>query len=154
MARTPDRTPGPSIEEETQYEDRGVGNDPTIPGALRYVNGEFRMLDGAGVFNPRTGGGGGITEPQHSGLDSLVHLIAENSFEEVTYTGARVDAISIWTDSGKTVKIREELFTYVGNKVTVIVRNQYDGAGVLESTITETLTYTGSKLISIDRVLS
>ena len=61
MARTPDRTPGPSLEEETQYEDRGAGNDPTVDGALRYVDGNFRMKDGLGVFNPRTGAGGGLT---------------------------------------------------------------------------------------------
>lgn len=43
---TPDRTPGPSLEEETQYEDRGPGGDndgdPTVTGGLRRVTDSLR----------------------------------------------------------------------------------------------------------------
>lgn len=126
--------------------------DPTNEGQIGYRAGAFRMKDSAGVFDPRSGGGG-ISEAQHRSLDQLVHLIAETSYEELEYTGNRVDAVRIWTDSGKTVKIREEELTYTGNKVTQIVTKQYN-AGVLVETLTETLNYTGNTLNYIDKVLS
>jgi hypothetical protein len=99
---------------------------------------------------------GGISETQHRGLDQLVHGIAENSYEEVTYTGIKVTSIIVWTTAGKTTKIREELYTYTGNNVTTIVTKQYDGTGTLivGQTMTETLSYTGNKIDDITRVMS
>lgn len=55
MARTPDRVPGPSIEEETRYESQII--DPTEEGAVRYVSGSFRLRDSLGVYNPRSSTG-------------------------------------------------------------------------------------------------
>lgn len=55
MGKTRDRFPGPSIEEETQYENRAAGDNPVDPGAIRYVDGSFLMLDSTGLFNPRDG---------------------------------------------------------------------------------------------------
>jgi hypothetical protein len=54
------------------------------------------------------------------------------------------------------VKIREELYTYTGNKVNTVVTKQYDGAGVLivGETMTETYTYSGNSVANIDRVMS
>ena len=101
-------------------------------------------------------GGSGVTPGSHRNLDQLVHAIAETSFEEVSYTGNKVDSIIVWTTVGKTQKIREELFTYTGNQVTTIVTKQYDAAGTLivGETMTETLSYTGNKLDDITRVMS
>lgn len=98
--------------------------------------------------------GGGITEAQHEGLDTLTHDIVETSFEEYLYSGNKVTDIIIWTDNGKTQKVRESSFTYTGSKVTTIVLKQYDGAGALKDTVTETLSYTGNQLDDIDRVNS
>lgn len=56
MGITPDRFPGPREEEEFILDSLSV--DPTNEGAMRYVNGSFRLRDTIGVFNPRTGGGG------------------------------------------------------------------------------------------------
>lgn len=101
-------------------------------------------------------GDGGLTPGAHRSEDVLVHLISENSYEEVTYTGNKVDTIIIWTDNGKTVKIREEIFTYSGNQISTIVTKQYDGTGTLVTgeTMTETFTYSGGQVSSIDRVMS
>lgn len=53
---TPDRFPGERREEEgLVLEDQGPGADPTEVGGARYVDGEFRMRDAIGVFNPRDG---------------------------------------------------------------------------------------------------
>ena len=151
MPRTPDRMPGPSQEEELRLEDNGAA--PSVDGAITFNGGAFQMRDSVGTFDPRSGGSG-ITETQHKNLDQLVHLIAEGSFEEYIYTGNRVDQIIVWTDAGKTTKIREELYTYTGSQLTTLVTKQYDGAGTLVQTLTETYSYTGSKLDDITRVLS
>ena len=129
--------------------------DPTIEGQIGYRAGSFRLLDSVGVFDPRTGGTG-LTPATHRPLDQLVHGIAEDSFEEVTYTGNKVDSIIVWTTAGKTQKIREELFTYTGNNITTIVTKQYDGSGVLIAgeTMTETIAYAGNKVSSYTRVMS
>lgn len=152
MARTPDRTPGPSQEEELQLEDNGL--DPSVVGALTQNAGALKGRDSIGVFDLRSGAG--ISEAGHRTLDQLVHGIAEDSYEELSYTGSRVDSIIVYTDSGKTVKIREEQYTYVGNKVNTVVTKQYDGSGVLivGETMTETYTYSGSAVANIDRVMS
>jgi hypothetical protein len=194
MGLTPDDFDGPSIEEETQYDDRGPGGDntgdPTVAGALRRVTNALRFFVGGAVRqviqakNPPAGfddfdltgvvggdlleydatlkhfkpgaGGGGLTAGSHRPLDQLVHGIAENSFEEINKTGNKVDSIIVWTTAGKTQKIREEIFTYTGSKITTIVTKQYDGAGVLVAgeTMTETLSYTGANLDDITRVMS
>jgi hypothetical protein len=98
----------------------------------------------------------GISAATHRTLDQLVHEIAENSFDEPTYTGSRADTLVTWTDSGKTQKIREELYTYTGSKVTTIVTKQYDGAGALITgeTMTETIAYTGNTVSNITRAMS
>ena len=102
------------------------------------------------------GAGGGITAGQHRVLDQLVHDISEDSYEEISYTGNQVDSVVTWETSSKLKKIREQLFTYSGNKVVTIVAKQYDAAGALIAgeTQTETLTYSGNKVASIDRVMS
>lgn len=192
MPRTPDRAPGPSIEEELQLEDRGPGGDdagdPAVEGALRrvthslrlYLGGIVRQLlqarnpptdfdgidlsgiaNGQGLaystttkrFEPQTFAGG-YDSTTHRQEDQLVHDIAEGSYTEYVYSGAQVTDIIIWTDSGKTTKIRETNITYTGNKPTTIVNKQYDGTGTLAETYTETIGYTGNQVTSVTGVLS
>lgn len=90
----------------------------------------------------------------HRALDQLVHNIAEDSFEEYTYSGAFVTNITIWNDSTKTIKIREEQFTYSAAQVTQLITIQYDASGVETERITENYTYSGSMVTSITRILS
>jgi hypothetical protein len=127
--------------------------DPTVVGQIGYRSGAFRLRDSIGVFDPRSGGGG-LTEVTHRPVDQLVHEIAETSYEEYEYTGSRVDAVRIYTDDTKVTKVREQEFTYTGNKVTQIVTKQYNVGGSVVETLTETFNYTGNTLNDIDRVLS
>lgn len=101
--------------------------------------------------------GSGVTEATHKTLDHLQHLIAEDGFEEYTYSGGKVTAIIVWTDNGKTDKIRSQDFTYTGAKINTIVTKQYeaDGSTVLVgNTMTETFNYSGNQIASVDRVMS
>lgn len=131
-----------------------VGEDPSNEGEIQYNSGSFIAKDALGTFDLRAGVG--LSAGSHRVLDQLVHLIAEDTYEEYNYTGNKVDSIIWWTDNGKTQKVREEIYTYTGNKVTTIVTKQYDGAGVLVTgeTMTDTLNYTGNQLTHIDRVMS
>jgi hypothetical protein len=147
VAQTKDPTQG-TIELEED-------DAPSAIGEIRLNGGDILAQDSVGVFNLRSAGGG-IDATTHRALDQLVHAIAETSFEEYIYTGNRVDAIIIWTNSGKTQKVREENFTYTGSKVTSVVTKQYDGAGALVTgeTMTETYSYSGNKVADVDRVMS
>lgn len=138
------------------FVDTTAEGNPAEEGLVRFVSGDLVAFLGGVVKSLTSGVGGGITPSQHRVLDQLVHGIAEDSFEETTYTGNRADAIIVWTDAGKTQKIREELFTYTGSKVTTIVTKQYDGAGALivGETMTETVAYSGNTVLSITRVMS
>lgn len=98
---------------------------------------------------------GYLTDGDHRGLDQLVHAIAETSYEEITYSGSTANSLIIWTNSGKTKKIREELYTYgSGNHVTTIVTKQYDSAGAVVETLTENYTWSGGQVINITRTLT
>lgn len=150
MPRTPDRTPGPAIEEELQLEDNGL--DPSVIGGITNNAGELKGRDNTGIFNLRSGSG--LTESQHENLDTLVHALAETRFTEVVrFTGQVTDVIE-WTDSGKTTKVRETNLTRSGGQVSQIVVKQYDGAGALITgqTLTGTVSRTGGQITSIDWV--
>lgn len=62
MSQTPNRFPG-QIDAEGVIFDSAAA-DPTVAGGMRYVSGSFRLKDSLGVFNPRSGGGGGVTDYQ------------------------------------------------------------------------------------------
>jgi len=154
MGTTPDRFPGSREEDELQLTTDAA--DPTVEGALRYNGAAFRLRDATGVFDPRTGGSG-LTPAQHEALDQLVHNVAEDSFQEVNRTSNKVQTIIFWTDSGKTVKIRETVLTrdpVTTGPVSVVVLKQYDGAGALAITLTGTLTRASGKVASIDWVVT
>ena len=53
MPRTPDRRPGPLVEEEIRLEDRTADGPPSVGGAIRYVSGRVTMRDVTGTYDPR-----------------------------------------------------------------------------------------------------
>jgi len=90
----------------------------------------------------------------HQTINQLVHNLSEDAFVEYTYSGSKVTDVIAWTDAGKTVKIRETNLTYTGTRVTTEVNKQYDDAGVLIETETNTYVYSGSKVQNITVVKS
>lgn len=152
MPRTPDRKPGPALEEELQLEDRTADGNPTVDGAVRFVSGDIVAKLPSGVTSLTTGTG--LSEGQHAALDQLQHWIAEDSFLEVIRSGDNVTDVIYWTDSGKTTKIRETSVTRSSGKVATIVVRQYDGTGTLSETLTGTVTRSSGKVSTIDWVLT
>lgn len=147
MARTPDRSPGPAIEEELQLEDNSA--DPSVVGGITHNAGALKGKDSLGVFDLRSGSG--LSEAQHETLDTLVHNLAEDGYLEVTRSGGQVSDVIAWTSSGKTTKIRELNLTRASGQISVIVLKQYDGAGslVTNQTLTGTVSRTGGNIDSI-----
>ena len=144
MPNTPDRFPGPLQEsEEILLAEQAPGTIPTAAGGILYADGQFKLEDAAGVFDPRSGGGG-ITEAQHEVLDTLVHWIAETHFQEIVRSGGRVTAVVQWTDAGKTVKVREMLITRAAGKVSQLDFVQYNAAGAEKQRMTGVITRDGN----------
>ena len=94
------------------------------------------------------------TRLEQIGFSRLAFSVFESNFEELTYTGNNLTSAIVWTDSGKTQKIREQLFTYDTGRITTEVINQYDEDGTLLETLSGVHTYVGSRLVSIDWTLS
>lgn len=63
-----------------------------------------------------------------------------SNYKEVVKTNGRISSIIVWTNSGKTKKIRECIVTRTGNLISLIVDKQYDNAGLLIETLTKTIT--------------
>jgi hypothetical protein len=115
--------------------------DVTAPGdgyMLRYDGYQWTSIDYDGY---------------HRALDQLVHDIAEDSYDEITYVGNNVTSIIVWTDSGQTQKIREEQFTYLGTQIQTATIIQYGPSGQEVERMTEAYNYSGNRIVSIDREL-
>ena len=87
--------------------------------------------------------------PQHESLASIAHAQTLDSYQEKTVDGDDLFATyTHWTNSGKTVKIREMSVTRNANKVVIeVVIKQYV-FGVLDKTRTTTITRDGSDNIT------
>jgi len=91
-----------------------------------------------------------LNTPSHKAVDSLVHDIAETCYEEVTRDGSnRVTDVIVWTNPGKTVKIREVNVTRTSGRVSQIVRKQYDAGGTLIATVTSVIARSGGRVSDI-----
>lgn len=139
--RTPDRTPGPAIEEELRLTDEGV--EPPEVGSLVLNGGALKAKDSAGVFDLRSGSG--LTEAAHELLDTLAHEIVESSYEEATRVDNRVSTIVYWTSASKTLKVRELAFTRTAGRVTQVDAIQYDASGVESYRMTGVVTRAGGR---------
>ena len=97
-----------------------------------------------------------LTSATHKTQDQLVHNIAETSYVELTRTGLQIDSVITWETVAKLKKIREELYTYSGSNVSIIVTNQYGSNGItISETITDTISRDGNGFVtSISSVLS
>jgi hypothetical protein len=152
VARTPDRFPGARQEEELQLTDESA--DPSVVGAITHNAGVLKGKDSIGVFDLRSGTG--ISAAAHRTLDQLPHKIAEDSHTQVTRVAGQVTNVTVWTDSGETVKIRETAITRAAGKVTQIVVTQYDGAGaaIVGEVYTQTINRITGRVDSVDGVLT
>jgi len=137
--------------------------DTSAPG--NPSDGEGRLYKKTGndglFWLPDSGGSevdltGGFSSEEHRTLDQLTHEIDEDYYGEYTYgaPGGNVSNYTIWTNSGKTLKIREFDYTYSGGKMTTSTAKQYNGAGAVVETLTYTYNWSGSHLSNVTCVRS
>ncbi len=90
----------------------------------------------------------------HESLNSLVHEVNETSYVAVTRVDSQVTNVTIWTDYGMTVKIRETIITRSGGAVSECVERQYDEFGVLivGQQLTSSFTRTAGVITSVNAV--
>lgn len=148
MGSTPDRAPGPLIEEGIYFDSTTTAS---TPGEMRYTGTRFSLCDESGEFDPSAGTG--ISEAQHRTLRHLIHFIDDGPAEGFT-TGCYKETLpsaspfptsEIWYESSaKLKKIVELLTTWTGILPTTEVWKIYDtdGSTVLW-TITDTIAYSG-----------
>lgn len=146
---TPDRFPGPLVEEEVQLEERTT--DPTIVGAIRNVSGTIKAKDSVGVFDLRSGAG--LSEAEHKTLRQLIHFIddgpaegfASGAYKETLPAGSPFPTSEIWYESSaKLKKIVELTTTWSGPLITQEEWKMYDTDGSsLLATVTDSIGYSG-----------
>jgi len=95
-----------------------------------------------------------LSADNHRTLDTLAHELDEDYYEEYTYNGNEISNVTVWTNSGKTLKIREYDYTYSSGRVATETTKQYNGAGTLVETLTYTYTYSSGKIQSVTCVRS
>lgn len=95
-----------------------------------------------------------INIDNHESLNTLVHFLAKTGYGDITYTGNKITYYVVWRDSGKTIKDRDYVLTYNGNKVNNVTVKQYDNVGALQNTLVETYTYSGNRIVSLNSVKS
>lgn len=159
-----DRQPSPLNPAEDYPQARGIifqkyvgpgerdhSNDEAV-GAERDLNDRLTFWDAENEtpvpLTDLVAGSSGLTEGAHRVLDTLIHDLAEDGYEEYTYSGNRVTNITVWTDSGKTTKIREWQYTYSGRKVNTETVIQYNASGAEAERLTISYSYSGSRVIS------
>jgi hypothetical protein len=133
-------------------DDDGLG-PPTSEGQIRHDAGDLKGYFGGQVVS-LLAGGSGLTPGSHRALDQLVHELAEDAYTEITRTAGQVTNVTTWTDSGKTVKIRESQITRTAGQVSQTVDIQYDAVGTEVERMTRTYNRTSGQVTSIDEVLT
>ena len=137
---------------KTQVEDFGLLPLGIGEPCLTTDTGELYI--GMGTYNKNLSSGSGLTLAQHKVVDDLIHNIAENGVEEIIRTNGKVTNVIIWTDISKNKKIRETIITRTLNKVSSVVIKQYNSAGLLVATLTETISRTSGKVSQVTMVLT
>jgi len=84
----------------------------------------------------------------HHGHDTLVHLLAETSYYELTRSQGAVTNETWWSNSGKTLKIREVQYIRTGGQISQEIWQQYNAEGILQERLTITYTRAGGNIVS------
>lgn len=132
MARTPDRRPGRLVEEEILLDNQTA--EPVDERSVRYVDGGFFARDSHGIFDIRG------------------EVIENGNFSQLTYNGSnQITDYRIWDGPAQTNLLRHFIISYTGGLITQIERRLYDGAGNLQTTVIDVITYNGNLIDTITR---
>jgi len=98
----------------------------------------------------------GLTITGHRSLDQLVHEIAEDTYCEIGRTDGRVSSVIYYTDSDKSIKIREINYTRTSGRISQIAITHYNSEGnpITGETYTGLITRSEGRIQSISWVLT
>jgi hypothetical protein len=166
MPRTPDRSPGPLVEDEELQLLTPGGSNPSVDGGIVYdpTAGGFKMQDATGVFDPRSGGGG-LSEAQHKTLLQLIHFIDDGPAEGFvsgatkTVTGGLFPTKVEWKRQDATLLIEKTIERSAGPATNItptpVVWKIFDTDGTtVLATVSDAITYSGVAEVSRVRTIS
>ena len=94
--------------------------------------------------------GSGISLQEHELIDSLVHNLSEDTYQEILRDGAgRVSAVNIYTSVGGTLVRSTAVARNSAGQVNQTVDKQYDGSGTLIQQLTTDVTRSGGQVVSL-----
>ena len=95
-----------------------------------------------------------INEYQHEKIASLVHNLNENAYFETTKVNGLTSTITYYTDSIKSIKIKEEeVFRSSGGKVSYIITTRYKNGIPVEKS-TEQLNRISGKVVNTNTTVA
>lgn len=148
MGLTPDRAPGPSVEEELQLEDQGVGAEPSVVGGIIQADGSILMKDATGVFDARSGSG--LSEAAHEALDTLAHALTETHDVVVSRSAGKITDV-IAEETGGTDIRKFEVLTRDSGRIATGRYTQYEADGVtVKRQLDLTFNRSGGKVVSVN----
>lgn len=140
-----DRHPGAREEDELFL--KPGADAPSQNGEMTYVSGTgFRFYE-EGTEKGLTGTG--MSEAQHKSLDTLLHALSEDCYEEVTWSSNKVTNVIYWDSASKITKIREVALTRSAGKVSQIDLIQYNASGVENVRMTGVVARSSGRVSSI-----
>ena len=155
MGKTPDRRPGPSIEEAIDLEDQTT--DPTVTYRFQRNAEKLRYKNTNGVWTI-------LDEEQHRLERQLIHFIdngpaegfASNAYRETLPAANPFPTSVIWWESAaKLKKIVEKTIAYTGSFPTTITWRVYAADGVtVVATVSDAITLSGPFELSRTRTIS
>lgn len=123
---------------------------------LNGLTGSITLLSSSDFLKITSSSNGQVVfTASHRPIDQLVHNVAENSYEEFTYDGVQILSSTIYTDSTKTTKVREENYIYdIAFRIATSSLIQFNASGVEIERLTQKYTYSGNTIISITGALT
>jgi hypothetical protein len=73
-----------------------------------------------------------------------------NSYQELVFTGSDITQINYWADDQKMTKLFTKYITYIdGNPTSIVLKDE-----ITYKLLTTTITYSGSEVLNITKVVS
>lgn len=111
---------------------------------------KFKLGNGVTAWNSLAYGGPRGFFPKEAALEIAWNEDYPSNFSELTYSGAVLDKVEIWTDASKTTKLFTKQLTYSSGDLTQVVITDH----ISTKTMTKTIIYQAGKPKTVTRVSS
>lgn len=134
-----------------------IEDTTSVPIGSIYIQFGYQTGDSIGLWQKQINTSWGLISSstldfntEHKNLETLLHNIAENNYEEINRDiNNKISSVIHWDSISKLKKIREFLIYRTNNKVTQIQTKQYDNNGNLLLTLTQNINRVNNKINNI-----